>query len=1011
MIRTICHRMKLNVVIVLALGFFSILARAQITPGFEPGNLSVLRVGDGTNTLDSAGDPVFLLEYTTNGVLAGSVAIPDSGSNSLIIGSATSEGAISRSVNTNFIVMVGYNTDFSYTSSLSGSASTAVPRGIATIDFNGTFNFITNTHTEFSGNNIRSGTSDGSNNFWAVGAVSGTVYMGIASPPAIVQDALDNSEVVHIFNGNLCFSEQKKTPYGIYSFMGLPTTTNTSAALLFATGTSSSPYGFAISPDNTVAYVADDRNVSIGGGIQKYTNNGTWGLAYTFGTGTGSTAGTRGLVVEFGSSPVIYATTAEASTNRLITVTDTNSSAVVRVLATAGANEVFHGVEFTPQGDPPSVTGPLQPLIVDQGQDAVFTVTATGSGTLYYLWESNSTPLTGWKTNASFTLTTSNDPVGSFPVEVLLSNSWGTATSSATVTINPSNAVPPPPVITVEPAASLALDAGQTAVFSVAATGAPLAYQWQLNHSNLTDSALIIGSTTSTLTLSNVFGGSAGTYTVTITNAGGSTNSSPAVLTVADPWISAQPTGQTYLPGGTIDLSVGAAGTRLSYQWTVNDTEIAGATNNVFLASNAVAGQSGSYAVVVTGTYGAVTSATTMVIVAPPQITFFPTNLVVLRVGDGAQMLTNSGNSLFLDQLTPNGAYVSSMFLPDSGAAALLISGVASTEGFMTRSGDGRLLVIPGYNTNRGALTSSLSSSTSVAVPRAIGTVDATGAYALAISSTTLFSEANLRSAATDGSNNFWGSGSTNGICYFGATAPAATIENSIPNCRVINVVNGSLLFSTQFETNDGVFSLGDSPTTATPTNLVFLTAHPSAPEDFVFNTAGTLAYVADDSTNGVGGLQRWQLEAGVWTNVYTLGTGAAGIGARSLTVNFNSATPLIYAVTAETAANRLILIIDAGPASPAATLATAPPAELFRAVRLAPLLNPFPAPSLGAATLSGGQLNFNVTGVAGYEYVIEASSNLMNWLPLQTNTAPFGFTLTNTSSSSQQYFRAAYLP
>ncbi len=265
----ICRRSKTSSLVVLASCLCGASVQAQITPGFEPGHLCVLRVGNGTDTLGSAGDPVFLVEYTTNGVLANSVAIPDSGSNSLIIGSATSEGAISRSANSNYIVMVGYNTYYSYSSSLPGSASTAVPRGIATIDFNGNYNFITNTKTEFSGNNIRSGVSDGSNNFWAVGAVSGTVYMGLASPPAIVQDMLDNSEVVHIFDGNLCFSEQKKTPYGIYCFAGLPVTTNTSAALLFATGSSSAPYGFAISPDNTIAYVANDRAVSVGGGIRK----------------------------------------------------------------------------------------------------------------------------------------------------------------------------------------------------------------------------------------------------------------------------------------------------------------------------------------------------------------------------------------------------------------------------------------------------------------------------------------------------------------------------------------------------------------------------------------------------------------------------------------------------------------------------------------------------------------------------------------------------------------------
>jgi hypothetical protein len=780
-------------------------------PDSNPEILCVLRVGNGTDDLNSAGDPVFLLEYTTNGVLTHTVTIPVSGSNSLIIGSATSEGVISRSANSNLIVMVGYNTDYPYTSSLSGSASTAVPRGIATVDFNGNYNFITNTETEFSGNNIRSGASDSSNNFWAVGAVSGTIYMGLASPPAVVQSTLANSEVVQIFNGNLCFSEQKTAPYGIYSFTGLPVAAGAGATLLFTTGSGSSPYGFAISPDNTIAYVADDRAVASGGGIQKYTNNGTWGLAYTLGTGAGSIVGARGLLVEFGESPVIYATTAEASTNRLITITDTDSNAVVKVLATASVNEVFHGVQFTPQGNPPQISDSLQPQAVDQGQDAVFSISATGSGTLYYMWESNSTHITQWETNTSYTFTTTQDPIGSFAVGVLVSNSWGTATSSATLTINSSNTPVPAPVITAEPA-NLAVNAGGAAVFSVAATGTSLSYQWQLNNSNLTDSAFVFGSTTPTLTLSNVFGGSAGSYVVTVSNAGGATNSTPAMLTVADPWIHAQPAGRTYLAGETIDLSVGAMGTQLTYQWILNGANISEATNSAFLASNALAGESGSYAVVVSGLYGTVTSATVMVIVAPPQTTFFPSNLVMMRVGDGAQTLTNSGNTLFLDQITPNGDYVSTMALPDSGPSALLISGVATTEGYMTLSGDGRLLTIAGYNTDRGVLTSSLSSSASPVVPRAIGTIDATGAYVLAISSKILYSEANLRSGATDGSGNFWGSGSTNGICYFGNTAPAATIENSIPNCRVVNMVNGSLLFSTQFDTNDGLFSLRLTP-------------------------------------------------------------------------------------------------------------------------------------------------------------------------------------------------------
>jgi len=56
-------------------------------------------------------------------------------------------------------------------------------------------------------------------------------------------------------------------------------------------------------------------------------------------------------------------------------------------------------------------------------------------------------------------------------------------------------------------------------------------------------------------------------------------------------------------------------------------------------------------------------------------------NLAVLRLGDGTQTLTNSGNSLFLDQYTTNGSLMTSATIPDAGTSALLLSGTAGSEG------------------------------------------------------------------------------------------------------------------------------------------------------------------------------------------------------------------------------------------------------------------------------------------------------------------------------------------
>jgi len=76
---------------------------------------------------------------------------------------------------------------------------------------------------------------------------------------------------------------------------------------------------------------------------------------------------------------------------------------------------------------------------------------------------------------------------------------------------------------------------------SVAVDGvAPLAYQWQLNGTNLPSA------TNSTLTLSAAQGSEAGEYTVVATNALGLINSRPAALVVVQPLrIVRQPESQT----------------------------------------------------------------------------------------------------------------------------------------------------------------------------------------------------------------------------------------------------------------------------------------------------------------------------------------------------------------------------------------------------------------------------------------------------------------------------------
>ncbi|MFI5356031.1 MAG: immunoglobulin domain-containing protein [Opitutales bacterium] len=83
------------------------------------------------------------------------------------------------------------------------------------------------------------------------------------------------------------------------------------------------------------------------------------------------------------------------------------------------------------------------------------------------------------------------------------------------------------PVAITIPPASTSVNVGQNASFSVTVTGdAPFTYQWYLNGQPIGDA------TTSTLSVNNAQSGNAGSYTVAVSNGGGTVTSAAGVLTV-----------------------------------------------------------------------------------------------------------------------------------------------------------------------------------------------------------------------------------------------------------------------------------------------------------------------------------------------------------------------------------------------------------------------------------------------------------------------------------------------
>jgi len=327
---------------------------------FTSGNLAVLREGDGTQTLANTGNTIFIDQYTVGGAYVNSLTIPDSGANALVLsGNATAEGYLSRSPNGQYLTFAAYNTPRPYSASISGATSALVPRAVGMVDFMSTFSMPVSSTTVGSAQSWRSAATDGNNNYWGMASGGGTRYLGNTAPSASIQSTITTVRAMDIVNGNIYFASSGSTAPGpgIYAQSGLPTSSQAPVQLI-PSGTGGSPNEFVFNSAQTVAYVADDRAISSGGGIQRWDFDGSaWNLSYTLGTGTGSTVGARGLAVDFsGASPVIYATTGEgASTqNRLISLTDTGASSTATVLATSATKEIFRGLEFVPVPEPTS---------------------------------------------------------------------------------------------------------------------------------------------------------------------------------------------------------------------------------------------------------------------------------------------------------------------------------------------------------------------------------------------------------------------------------------------------------------------------------------------------------------------------------------------------------------------------------------------------------------------------------------------------------------------------------
>jgi hypothetical protein len=220
------------------------------------------------------------------------------------------------------------------------------------------------------------------------------------------------------------------------------------------------------------------------------------------------------------------------------------------------------------------------------------------------------------------------------------------------------------PAISTQPS-SVSVDEGQTAAFSVNATGsAPLAYQWKRNGGDIS------GATSASYSFNAALTDDGSNFTVTVTNSAGSVTSAQALLTVAPvivaPAITQQPTDASANEGDNVTLNVTATGTApLAYQWQRNGVDIVGATNSSYSLTVVASDAGAQFTVTVSNTAGSVISATATlsVTLAGPErprrdgVIFLRDNDLYLVRTDGSRLvrLTNSPETELLAGVAPDG--------------------------------------------------------------------------------------------------------------------------------------------------------------------------------------------------------------------------------------------------------------------------------------------------------------------------------------------------------------------
>ena len=333
-----------------------------------------------------------------------------------------------------------------------------------------------------------------------------------------------------------------------------------------------------------------------------------------------------------GTGPFSYAWTVDGSPfggdTSSINVDTTGlsiGSHTVSVTTTGACGSASQSATLTVQA--PTTTSDPADVTVCQGAIANFSTTAGGTGPFSYAWTVDGSPFGG--DTSSINVDTTSLSVGNHTVSVTTTGGCGSATQSATLTVQPTTTTSDP--------ADVAVCQGATANFSTTAGGTgPFSYAWTVDGSPFGGDTSSINVPTGSLSVGNH------TVSVTTTGACGSATQS-ATLTVQAPTATTDPPDQTVCKGAIATFSTTASGTGpFSYAWTVDGVPFGGDSPTINVPTASMSSGPHTIVVTTTGSCGSASQTAILTVGNPPVITIGTSNINVWPPNHAYQTFTAS---------------------------------------------------------------------------------------------------------------------------------------------------------------------------------------------------------------------------------------------------------------------------------------------------------------------------------------------------------------------------------